>query len=142
MVIAVFTALVWFNIGPIPKAAFMLVTGMTVLIIACPCALGLAAPISVVVGMGKAAEFGALIRNGEALQKATHLTAIVLDKTGTITKGHPEVTDIFSASDWKEKQLLQYAASLEVGSEHPLGQAVLDAAKEQKIELLAIENWT
>lgn len=142
MVLAIVTTLLWFNLGPEPKVGFMIVTGMTVLIIACPCALGLAAPISVMVGMGKAAEYGTLIRNAEALQQATKLTAVVLDKTGTITKGHPEVTDVYVASDnWDVNQLLQYAASIESGSEHPLGQAIVDAAKEKKLNTLPIENF-
>ncbi len=139
MVISILTALVWFNFGPANYLGFMLVASMTVLIIACPCALGLAAPISIMVGMGKAAEYGTLIRNGEALQQATKLTAIVLDKTGTITKGHPEVTDIIPASDWDTDTLLQWAASMESGSEHPLGQAIIEAAAD--LSLLPIANF-
>jgi|TARA_R110002110_G_C13470277_1_gene720508 Cu+-exporting ATPase len=141
MVFAVITALIWFNFGPTPKLGFMLVTAMTVLIIACPCALGLASPISVMVGMGKAAEYGALIRNGEALQNATNLTAIILDKTGTITKGHPEVTNIYTSENWNENDALTYAASIETGSEHPLGQAIIDAAKSKNINILPISNF-
>ncbi len=141
IIIAVITALLWFYFGPEPKIAFMLVTSMTVLIIACPCALGLAAPISVMVGMGKAAEHGILIRNGEALQQATTLSTIVLDKTGTITKGHPEVTDIIAISDWDNTALLQWSASLESGSEHPLGQAIMDAATAKHLSLLPIKNF-
>jgi len=142
MVIAVITALIWFNFGPVPNVGFMLVASMTVLIIACPCALGLASPISVMVGMGKAAEHGILIRNGEALQQATKLSAVVLDKTGTITKGHPEVTEIYNLPDWDKNTLLQWGASIESGSEHPLGQAILDAASEQQLSLLPIENFS
>lgn len=141
MVFAVITALIWFNFGPTPKLGFMLVTAMTVLIIACPCALGLASPISVMVGMGKAAEYGALIRNGEALQNATKLTAIILDKTGTITKGHPEVTNIYTSENWNENDALTYAASIETGSEHPLGQAIIDAAKSKNLTIFAISNF-
>jgi len=141
MIIAIFTALVWFNVGPTPKIGFMLVASMTVLIIACPCALGLATPISIMVGIGKAAEFGTLIRNGDALQKATTLTAVILDKTGTITKGHPEVTDVYATSDWSEEKLLQWAASIEVGSEHPLGQAITEAATEKNLEMLPMNNF-
>lgn len=141
MILAVITALIWFNFGPIPTVGFTLVTSMTVLIIACPCALGLAAPISVMVGMGKAAENGVLIRNGNALQQATKLTAIVLDKTGTITKGQPEVTHLFSAAAFSTDQVLQWAASIEVGSEHPLGQAIIQSAKQKNITLLPINNF-
>ena len=141
MVIAVITALAWFNLGPSPNVGFMLVTAMTVLIIACPCALGLAAPISVMVGMGKAAEYGTLIRHGKALQQATKLTTVILDKTGTLTKGHPEVTEIYTLSNWDKSTLLQWAASIESGSEHPLGQAIIDAASAQQLPLLPIENF-
>jgi Cu+-exporting ATPase len=141
LVLAFLTALIWFDFGPEPKIGFMLVASMTVLIIACPCALGLAAPISIMVGMGKAAEQGVLIRNGEALQKATKLTVIILDKTGTITKGHPEVTEIISASGWDKNQLLSWAASLEKGSEHPLGQAIIDAASQKELPILKVNNF-
>lgn len=141
LIISVITALIWFNVGPEPHVGFMLVTSMTVLIIACPCALGLAAPISVIVGMGKAAEYGSLIRNGEALQTATTLSTIVLDKTGTITKGHPEVTDVLSLSDWTCERLIQMAASLEAGSEHALGQAILLKAKAEQLDLLSLDNF-
>ena len=141
MVVSVITALIWFNFGPTPVLGYMLMTSMTVLIIACPCALGLAAPISVIVGMGKAAESGTLIRNGEALQKASKLDTIVLDKTGTITKGHPELTQLIALSDISDEQLLIYAASIESGSEHPLGQAIIDAARERDLELLAFADF-
>lgn len=141
MITAVLTALIWFNFGPDPKLGFMLVTSMTVLIIACPCALGLAAPISVMVAMGKAAEHGILIRNGEALQLATKLTTVVLDKTGTITKGHPEVTEVITLDDWTEKALLQFGASIESSSEHPLGQAIMDKALEYSLSLFSPQNF-
>jgi len=133
LIIAVITWLIWYNFGPDPKASFVLVTTMTVLIIACPCALGLATPISIMVGVGKAAEFGILIRNGNALQRVGQLTTIVLDKTGTITTGKPAVSTILPAKGWSEDQLLQLAASVEVGSEHPLAEAVVTAAQAQKI---------
>ena len=94
----------------------MLVTTMTVLIIACPCALGLATPISIMVGVGKAAEFGILIRNGEALQQAGKLTTVVLDKTGTVTAGRPTVTALVPVNGFDDQQLLTLAASLEAGS--------------------------
>jgi Cu+-exporting ATPase len=135
LLIAVLTFMLWFNFGPEPKASFLLVTTMTVLIIACPCALGLATPISIMVGVGKAAEHGILIRNGEALQRVGQLTTIVLDKTGTITEGRPTVTAIVPAKGWAEDQILQLAASVEVGSEHPLAEAITQAADAQKITL-------
>jgi Cu+-exporting ATPase len=141
MVIALVAALVWFSIGPEPSAAYAIVTAVTVLIIACPCALGLATPMSVMVGIGKAAEAGVLIRNGEALQTASQLTTMVLDKTGTITTGKPEVVEIDAFGEQTLNEVLLLAASLEAGSEHPLAQAFLDAAKLQELDLLAVENF-
>merc|ERR1712065_116917 len=102
--------------GPSPEVAFAIVSATTVLIIACPCALGLATPMSVMVGVGKAAEAGVLIRNGEALQTASKITAMILDKTGTITEGAPKVTDIVLAKASDEKEVSQLAASLECAS--------------------------
>lgn len=142
MALAVLTALIWFNIGPTPQTGFMLVTGMTVLIIACPCALGLAAPISVMVGMGKAAELGCLIRNGEALQSAASLETIVLDKTGTITLGKPKVANVFATTNSNETKLLSICASLEAQSEHPLAEAILEEAKQHKIELQSVTQFS
>jgi len=135
LIIAVITFLAWFNIGPSPKASFALVATMTVLVIACPCALGLATPISIIVGVGKAAESGILIRNGEALQQASRLTTVVLDKTGTVTEGRPAVVAVHTAVDWTEDELLRIAASVEAGSEHPLAQAVVAAARAKHPEL-------
>ncbi len=135
LIIAVITFLAWFNLGPEPRVSYMLVATMTVLIIACPCALGLATPISIMVGVGKAAEFGILIRNGEALQQARRLTTVVLDKTGTVTEGRPRVTDLVPVKGWDADRLLQTAASIEAGSEHPLAEAVLEAAKDRELEL-------
>ena len=139
--LALLTALVWFNIGIAPVYAYMLATGMTVVIIACPCALGLAAPISVTISVGRAAEKGILIRNGEALQQCCHLTTIVLDKTGTITAGHPTLTSIITAKGHAADQVLQAAASLEKHSEHPLAEAVLHAATEKSLALLAVTEF-
>ncbi|MBU2713350.1 heavy metal translocating P-type ATPase [Zooshikella harenae] len=141
MIIAVISALVWLNFGPDPIVAFALVSAMTVLIIACPCALGLATPMSVMVGVGKAAEAGVLIRNGEALQTASKITTMVLDKTGTITQGAPKVTDIVILSDTNEETVLQLAASLESGSEHPLALAIMDTANERTISLKKTDNF-
>ena len=141
MIISVLSALAWLNFGPEPAIAFAIVSATTVLIIACPCALGLATPMSVMVGVGKAAEAGVLIRNGEALQTASKITAMILDKTGTITEGAPKVTDIILAKATDEKDVLQLAASLESGSEHPLAQAIVESALDQDIELLKIEAF-
>jgi Cu+-exporting ATPase len=136
MIIAIVSALVWLNFGPEPTLAFAVVSATTVLIIACPCALGLATPMSVMVGVGKAAEAGVLIRNGAALQTASKITAMILDKTGTITEGAPKVTDTIIADEsYTEKYILTAAASIESGSEHPLAQAIVDSAIEQGVEL-------
>jgi Cu+-exporting ATPase len=141
LIIAVLTFLVWFNFGPEPTASYTLVATMTVLIIACPCALGLATPISIMVGVGKAAEYGVLIRNGEALQQAGKLTSVVLDKTGTVTLGRPVVTQLLPMPAWDENRLLQIAASVEAASEHSLAQALLDAANTRDLELLRTEGF-
>lgn len=141
IIIAIITALAWLNFGPEPKVALMVVTATTVLIIACPCALGLATPMSVMVGVGKAAERGVLIRNGQALQLSSQLDAVILDKTGTITAGHPEVTSIVPISNISEEQVLQYAASLENLSEHPLALAIVNSAKARTLQIENPENF-
>jgi Cu+-exporting ATPase len=141
MIIAVISALVWLNFGPEPVVAFAIVSATTVLIIACPCALGLATPMSVMVGVGKAAEAGVLIRNGEALQTASKITAMILDKTGTITEGTPKVTEVIPLDDRDEAEVLGLAATLEQGSEHPLAQAIVETAKERDIELGSVEGF-
>ncbi len=141
LIIAVITFLAWHNFGPEPKLSYSLVATMTVLIIACPCALGLATPISIMVGVGKAAEYGILIRNGEALQQAGKLTTIVLDKTGTVTEGRPNVTALLPAPGWDEQRLLAMAASIETGSEHPLAEAIVAAAKVKGIGLSAASGF-
>lgn len=132
MIIAVISALIWYNLGPDPAVVHMMVAATTVLIIACPCALGLATPMSVMVGVGKAAEYGALIRQGDALQTAGKLDLVILDKTGTITEGHPAVTRMHAVSG-DESQLLALASGLEQHSEHPLAEAILERAREQSI---------
>jgi Cu+-exporting ATPase len=114
---------------------------MTVLVIACPCALGLATPISVMVAVGRAAESGILIRKGEALQKAGEITCLVLDKTGTITEGKPTVASVHAIGDFTEDTILQLAASIESGSEHPLAASVLKAAAEKNISLEKVEQF-
>ncbi|MFC1751360.1 copper-translocating P-type ATPase, partial [Pseudomonadota bacterium] len=140
LIIAVLTFMAWFNFGPEPTSSYVLLTTMTVLIIACPCALGLATPISIMVGVGKAAEYGVLIRHGEALQRAGQLTMVVLDKTGTITEGRPAVSSVY-AIDGRDSQVLQLAASLEAGSEHPLAEAIVSAAKERGLSGGAVEGF-
>ena len=141
MIIAVLSALAWLNYGPEPRLAFAIVCATTVLIIACPCALGLATPMSVMVGVGKAAEAGVLIRNGEALQTASKLSAMVLDKTGTITLGQPKVTEVVLAGDYSEEYVLSLAASLESGSEHPLAQSIVASAKERGITVESVQSF-
>ena len=135
--IAIISALVWYFFGPQPAIAHTFVVLTTVLIIACPCALGLATPMSVMAGVGRAAELGMLVRNGEALQKASQLTTVVVDKTGTVTEGAPAVTDVLVADDTTQEQLLMLAASLESASEHPLAEAIVSSAKERSLSLVA-----
>lgn len=141
MIIAMVTALIWFNVPIDNKLGYMLVTAMSVLVIACPCALGLAVPISVIMGIGKGAEYGILIRQADALQQAGILTTIVLDKTGTITQGRPQVMGVYPSGAWQKDQVLSFAASLEMGSEHPLAEAVLAAAKARGLMLPTIEQF-
>jgi Cu+-exporting ATPase len=133
MLVAIGAALVWYNVGPEPAVVHMMIAATTVLIIACPCALGLATPMSVMVGVGKAAEYGALIRQGEALQTAGKIDLVILDKTGTITAGHPAVTRI-KAVNGNENALLALAAGLEQHSEHPLAEAVLNRASDDDVQ--------
>ncbi len=140
MIISILTFLIWFNFSGLPMS-YAVVAMMTVLIIACPCALGLATPISIMVGVGKAAEHGILIRNGDALQQAGKIDTIVLDKTGTVTLGKPELLQILPAGEQKVSELLQLTASLEASSEHPLAQAVLEKAVSEGLALLAVEDF-
>ncbi|MDH4101404.1 MAG: copper-translocating P-type ATPase, partial [Nitrospirota bacterium] len=133
--IALITFTLWFLIGPEPRMTYALLNFVAVLIIACPCALGLATPTSIMVGTGKGAENGILIRGGDALETAHKLTTIVLDKTGTLTKGEPSVTDIISAVGLHRDEVLRLAASAEKGSEHPLGEAMVCEAEEKGLQL-------
>lgn len=141
LIITVITFLLWFNLAGESAASYALVTAMTVLIIACPCALGLATPISIMVGVGKAAEKGILIRNGDALQQAGKLTTIVLDKTGTVTEGKPAVTEIVATEGSDENTLLKMGASIEAGSEHPLASAIVEFANEKELTLIKTESF-
>lgn len=144
IVIAIITFIVWYQFGPFASGAnfaHALVNMVSVLIIACPCALGLATPTAILVGTGKGAENGILIKNGEALETAHKLTTIVLDKTGTITNGKPKLTDVICFADYTEPSLLQYVATAERSSEHPLGAAIVAAAQERQIKLLDAVNF-
>jgi len=133
--IAIVTFVVWYFVGPAPALTFAFLNFVAVLVIACPCALGLATPTAIMVGTGKGAEHGILIRNGEALERAHQINTVLLDKTGTLTRGEPVVTDIISANSFSQEEVLQLAASAEHTSEHPLGEAVVKAALEKKLEL-------
>jgi Cu+-exporting ATPase len=134
--IAIATFVVWFDFGPSPALTFALVSAVSVLIIACPCALGLATPLSIMVGTGKGAEHGVLIRSAEALETAHKLNTVILDKTGTITKGEPALTDVVPAASVSEDELVRLVASAERSSEHPLGQAIVRGAEAREIPLL------
>ncbi len=137
-IFAILTFLAWFNFGPALNLA--VVTAVTVLIIACPCALGIAAPMGLIVGLGKAAENGVLVRNGEALETASKLTIVVLDKTGTITRGKPELTDVLPL-DFEADELLALAAAADRRSEHPLATAIVDGARNRGIDFAEPEAF-
>ena len=135
LTIAVITWAVWLYWGPPPALTVAILNAVAVLVIACPCALGLATPTAIIVGTGKGAERGILIRNAEALERAHTVTTVVLDKTGTLTRGQPVVTDLITADGMSENEMLRLAASAESGSEHPLGQAIRTAATERGLTL-------
>lgn len=137
--IAAFAAWAWF--GPEPRLAFGLVAAVSVLIIACPCALGLATPMSIMVGVGRGAQAGVLIKNAEALERMEKIDTLVVDKTGTLTEGKPKVVAIVSAAGFAEDDLLRIAASVERASEHPLADAIVRAAKEKKLTLGQVEQF-
>jgi Cu+-exporting ATPase len=139
--IAIITFGIWYFLGPAPALTYAVLNFVAVLIIACPCALGLATPTSIMVGTGKGAESGVLIRGGEALETAHKLKAIVLDKTGTLTEGKPSVTDIAVFDGFKEEEILRYSASAEKGSEHPLGEAIVNRALEKNLALISPEKF-
>ncbi|MGH8937304.1 MAG: heavy metal translocating P-type ATPase [Acidimicrobiia bacterium] len=139
--IAIATFVIWFVVGPSPALVFALGASLTVLIIACPCALGLATPLSIQVGTGKAAQQGILIRSAEALETAHRLSTLILDKTGTITRGRPALTDVVAVGSHTETDLLRLVASAERLSEHPLGEAIVRGAEEQGIGLLDPEGF-
>lgn len=139
--LALLTFGIWFIWGPEPALSFALVNAVAVLIIACPCAMGLATPTSIMVGTGKAAEMGVLFRQGDALQALRNTDVIVLDKTGTLTKGQPELTDLEVMEGYEANKILQLVASAENLSEHPIAEAIVQAAKEKNIELLKVDNF-
>ncbi|HEY4468718.1 MAG TPA: copper-exporting P-type ATPase CopA [Klebsiella sp.] len=137
--IALFSAAIWYFFGPAPQIVYTLVIATTVLIIACPCALGLATPMSIISGVGRAAEYGVLVRDADALQRASTLDTLVFDKTGTLTEGKPQVVAIKTFAAMDETTALRLAASLEQGSSHPLARAILDKAADE--HLPTVENF-
>ena len=139
--IAIATFAIWFTAGPAPAFTLALVSAVSVLIIACPCALGLATPLSIMVGTGKGARAGILIRSAEALETAHKLDTAVLDKTGTITAGHPVLTDLRPITPWTEDRLLALVAAAEADSEHPLGAAIVAAARERGLRVLEATSF-
>ncbi|MGV8058148.1 MAG: heavy metal translocating P-type ATPase [Smithellaceae bacterium] len=140
--IAFITFVVWYFLPEGSNFSRALINFVSVLVIACPCALGLATPTAIMVGTGLGAQSGILIKGGEALEKVHKLTVIVFDKTGTLTRGEPVVTDVVAVSGYTEEQVLAHAAALEAASEHPLAQAVLKRARENKINVVAAEKFT
>jgi Cu+-exporting ATPase len=140
IVIAILTFVIWFFLGPTPALTFALVNFVAVLIIACPCALGLATPLAIMIGTGNAAQKGILVKDAATLEIAHKIKAIILDKTGTLTKGKPELTDIV-AFEGDRTKILQLASSLEKYSEHHLAKPIVEQAKKEKIELLEVKNF-
>ncbi len=139
--VAVLAFIAWMAFGPEPRFSYALVAAVSVLIIACPCALGLATPMSIMVGVGRGAQSGVLIKNAEALERMEKIDTLVVDKTGTLTEGKPKVTAIRTVSSIGEVDLLKLAASLEQASEHPLGAAIVAAARERNIALLEVRDF-
>ncbi len=136
VVIALFSAAIWYFFGPAPQIVYTLVIATTVLIIACPCALGLATPMSIISGVGRAAEYGVLVRDADALQRASQLDTIVFDKTGTLTEGKPQVVAVKTFADVDEPTALRLAAALEQGSSHPLARAIIEKAADSQLPVV------
>ncbi|GBE24801.1 copper-exporting P-type ATPase A [bacterium BMS3Bbin02] len=141
MIVGVLTFMTWYTFGPNPALLYAVITTVTVLVIACPCALGLATPTSLMVGIGKGAENGILIKSGDALETAHRITTVVLDKTGTVTMGKPSLTDVIALGSVDEDSLLTLAASAEKVSEHPLGEAIVIGAKDRGLTLSEPETF-
>src|SRR6266540_3065792 len=139
--VAIITFVVWSIVGPAPAMAYALVNAVSVLIIACPCALGLATPMSIMVGVGRAAQAGVLIKNAEAIETAEKVTHLITDKTGTLTAGKPEVVSRIGTDTMAERDVLKIGASLESHSEHPLARAIVEAATKEKIELCKVTDF-
>src|SRR5205823_6910329 len=139
--VAGLTFATWMLVGPEPRFAHALVNAVAVLIIACPCALGLATPMSIMVGTGRGATAGVLIRNAEALELMEKVDTVVVDKTGTLTEGKPRLTSVVPARGWSESDVLRLAASLERASEHPLAAAIVNGAREKHLELFGAADF-
>ena len=139
--VALAAGLIWATVGPEPRFAYALVAAVSVLIIACPCALGLATPMSIMVGVGRGAQAGILIKNAEALERFEKIDTLIIDKTGTLTEGRPAVTAVVPAEGVDEAELLRLAASVERGSQHPLGEAVVRAATERGLTLAEVRDF-
>jgi P-type Cu+ transporter len=139
--IAIVTFVVWLLIGPEPQLAHAVINAVAVLIIACPCALGLATPMSIMVGTGRGALLGVLIKNAESLEVMEQIDTLVVDKTGTLTEGKPKLISVIAATGFKDKQVLHLGASLENSSEHPLAQAIVTGAKEKNISLSPVDEF-
>nr|WP_085129727.1 copper-translocating P-type ATPase [Mycolicibacter engbaekii] len=139
--VAVIAFIVWALVGPDPKLAHALIVAVTVLIIACPCALGLATPMSIMVGVGRGARLGVLIKNAEALERMEKVDTLVVDKTGTLTQGRPAVTDTLAASGFDPDEILRWAAGVERASEHPLAQAIVAAATERGVGVPDVDSF-
>jgi Cu+-exporting ATPase len=141
IVIALLTFAVWWFFGPEPRLAYALVNAVAVLIIACPCALGLATPISIMVASGRGAQLGVLFRNAEAIESLREIDTLVVDKTGTLTVGRPALDRVLVVQPWKEEELLAIAAGLERSSEHPLARAIVDGAKARGVAAAEVRNF-
>lgn len=142
IMVALGTLLIWLSVGPEPRLAYALVNAISVVIIACPCALGLATPMSIMVGIGRAAQLGVLIRSAEALQQMENVDMVVLDKTGTLTEGKPRLVEVEANPGYNEDQLLTLAAAVEVQSEHPLALAIVQAANDRKLNLPPVTDFS
>jgi len=141
IVVAIITFIIWYTFGPDPTMVYAFVNAIAVLIIACPCALGLATPMSVMVGVGKGAQNGVLIKNAEALENLNKVEVLITDKTGTITEGKPSVEKVVDLSNNNDEMLLQYIASLNQYSEHPLAEAVVKYGKNKNVKLLSVDDF-
>ncbi len=141
LAVSLLTFVVWLWLGPEPKLAHAIVNAVAVLIIACPCALGLATPMSIMVGVGRGAQEGVLVKNAEALERLEKVTTLVVDKTGTLTEGKPKLVDILPANGFEANEFLRLAAALEHNSEHPLAAAIVQGAKEQNLPLTDVKNF-